>query len=1397
MSIKNKFRNRKFLSVLIIAVALTVCIVGALAFMIPSWTSYKSYYDAAVAEREHKKYLNSLPLELVGITASLGDGVEYYDNGKAAPKADDFEVMAHFTEKGQSRDELLMSDVYSVKAPADFAQNGGTVTITYTWAPEAEEGEEAPEPVVKTAEVPVTLTHVALESLDVTERPYRVYYGDDMEFDAAGMKATAVYNDGSTAELTADDVTADSSGTLAAGTEYVTVAYDDGESEVTADVPITVVPHGEYEDGAIISIGMRDDVYVADGQQLSETPVDVYANYANGNRLLIEDTSKYTVAGNVEEASFMKNCMLTITLTDGSGVACRVPANVRNGIEAEAAERETAAEEKKVQGYTLQNGELVPDEEQSTVLENFREGDKLTFAASSTTYIETALSFRLANPTDGAIDLGDVMSVRINGRWLPIGGTVLASHELSSDDAGKYVFDDVSLPAVALGKGANKIEITFLADTAIAFDRADVSTEFEGVLYSSVAECIVAENGATKNVKVEKFKDWHTVTAGGYQPYPYALGMCASNEYIYVLYNNWNEEDARQSVIVKCDPDTGNILATSAPTDANISEATSGLCAYDGKIIVFYKDGTQGYVDESAFADGCEFKPYDGFAFEGLEDAIIRDVYYNRANNRSAVLVGTTVYIYDGEKKAVTSFNAPSESYNDKTNTLKRMTGDSDYIYLNYTADGNYEPLIRLYDWNGNFVVRTLIPNSVSVMGEDIITDTSGTNTQALAVIGGDLYITVLKFRGSGGAQSMILRTSLPEVNPEKSVSLAVGDYVAACKDAGVDPVFDVAPFDGTPFGTKGQQMTSGGVSDGRYIYISVAGAFIVDDVEARNCTIYKIDSQTFETVAMSGTYDTLIRGTTDSSRLFIKDGKLYAFGADNTVFMFDLETFAANCMPEVAEDLPFGYVTETAGKTLFSAYWNEAARRFAVSTTDNMMYLLTEEGEPIGEPVQLAAKSSLSGDSKYIYTNTTANNREGVTMTLPVTIYDWDGNLLGTASPKGFFPDAPDNKYNIQTVFAHEGDLYATICSWGAVTDSQYLWKISTDYAVFDPAPASMEITNPPTKTEYVIGESFDPMGMNVSVTMNDGSEIQPSDYDISPAKFTATGAQDVTISYTSGTKTVSQTVSVTVRLPGSFVEYAAACEGLDVEETYTATALPNPFTGTQQLTQGGVSDGEYLYVSVNSAGEPRRNTVYKIDPTTGDRIAVSDTYSTEAMNNADNSRMFVKGGKIYAVAANNVIYEFDAETLTRSEADLPFDAVTSQGTIKSVAWNETESKWAVSTTSGSLYILSEDGAIIRSGISLASGSSASIGGDSDYIYSAPATNGTTSIAVEVFDWDGNKLGSITLPVIEELSGSSFNIQAVYPHGDTLILNICTWGLPTPSSYIWQVTFDNSVFAA
>ena len=101
MSIWSKIRSKRFLTGFVIVTALVICAIVALSVMFPAWAPYKDYYDTAIAEREHKKYLNSLPLELLGITANLGAGVEFYDNGKAAPTTDDFEVKAHFTEKGQ------------------------------------------------------------------------------------------------------------------------------------------------------------------------------------------------------------------------------------------------------------------------------------------------------------------------------------------------------------------------------------------------------------------------------------------------------------------------------------------------------------------------------------------------------------------------------------------------------------------------------------------------------------------------------------------------------------------------------------------------------------------------------------------------------------------------------------------------------------------------------------------------------------------------------------------------------------------------------------------------------------------------------------------------------------------------------------------------------------------------------------------------------------------------------------------------------------------------------------------------------------------------------------------------------------------------------------------------
>ena len=81
------FKSKKFLTG--IAVGASVIIVGSstLGIMLPSYFSWKEYYDAAIADRDYQKYLQTLPLEITGLSASVNDNVTYYDNGKAAPQS--------------------------------------------------------------------------------------------------------------------------------------------------------------------------------------------------------------------------------------------------------------------------------------------------------------------------------------------------------------------------------------------------------------------------------------------------------------------------------------------------------------------------------------------------------------------------------------------------------------------------------------------------------------------------------------------------------------------------------------------------------------------------------------------------------------------------------------------------------------------------------------------------------------------------------------------------------------------------------------------------------------------------------------------------------------------------------------------------------------------------------------------------------------------------------------------------------------------------------------------------------------------------------------------------------------------------------------------------------------
>lgn len=91
--------------------------------------------------------------------------------------------------------------------------------------------------------------------------------------------------------------------------------------------------------------------------------------------------------------------------------------------------------------------------------------------------------------------------------------------------------------------------------------------------------------------------------------------------------------------------------------------------------------------------------------------------------------------------------------------------------------------------------------------------------------------------------------------------------------------------------------------------------------------------------------------------------------------------------------------------------------------------------------------------------------------------------------------------------------------------------YYISYTYSESSKTLSSIAVTTAPTKTAYYVGDSFDSTGMVVTATYSDKSTANvTSSCTFTPDPFTATGAQNVTVSYTEGGTTETTTQAVTV---------------------------------------------------------------------------------------------------------------------------------------------------------------------------------------------------------------------------------------------------------------------------
>ena len=182
-----------------------------------------------------------------------------------------------------------------------------------------------------------------------------------------------------------------------------------------------------------------------------------------------------------------------------------------------------------------------------------------------------------------------------------------------------------------------------------------------------------------------------------------------------------------------------------------------------------------------------------------------------------------------------------------------------------------------------------------------------------------------------------------------------------------------------------------------------------------------------------------------------------------------------------------------------------------------------------------------------------------------PVTLYIRDGAFSATGDPNGQIcastaSDSRSLRYN-------------------SSSDGLRWYKSSSgleDFAHFYIVPSadvtSIEVTTAPTKTEYMAGETFDPTGMVVTATFDDGSSEVVTDYTLNPDTTTPLTAdvESIEISYTYDEKTVTTTQPITV------TERTVQSIEITTNPTKTSYVVGQKFDPTGMVVMAAYDNGD-----------------------------------------------------------------------------------------------------------------------------------------------------------------------------------------------------------------------------
>ena len=207
----------------------------------------------------------------------------------------------------------------------------------------------------------------------------------------------------------------------------------------------------------------------------------------------------------------------------------------------------------------------------------------------------------------------------------------------------------------------------------------------------------------------------------------------------------------------------------------------------------------------------------------------------------------------------------------------------------------------------------------------------------------------------------------------------------------------------------------------------------------------------------------------------------------------------------------------------------------------------------------------------------------------------------------------------------------------------------------------ASIEISNPPTKTAYKYGEVFSPAGMAVTARYTDGQSRTVTGYTYSPTGALKLSDTTITVSYTEGdvTKTATQAITVAkvldriaVTTPPNRTSYFSgeqlSTAGMVVTAHYT-DGSSGAVTGYAYSPAGALAAGNTTITFSYTEGGVTKTTTQAITVTTINTTLNSNSWATiKAVSDAGKGDNYWDVGDTKTITINGTVQSFTFSNLS-----------------------------------------------------------------------------------------------------------------------------------------------------